>query len=147
MVYEQKASSCDPLTCSMWVLSADNKCYNLPHFLTKFCQIVFVITIFGFSTKNAFKWVQTSLVLGQQFLKWPLVAWEKPKIWRKKNQKYQNSHLTESTALFWWSILFWQKEPTILSIQHRTPKIGISRFSQNHKKTFSTFVVDIIYIL
>ena len=53
----------------VWMLSADNRkaliLWQNLQFLTKFFKIQMLIAIFGFSTKNTFIWVQTSLVLVQ----------------------------------------------------------------------------------
>ena len=51
------------------------------HIFKFFFQTIFkmqiLIIIFGFSTKNAFKWVQTTLVLVHYFLRYPLEFWGK----------------------------------------------------------------------
>ena len=44
--------------------------WNFSHFFKNFQNSHF-ISIFGFSTKNAFKWVPISLVLVQSFLRYP----------------------------------------------------------------------------
>ena len=49
------------LTISNRALSADNMT-NISNFLLKNLEIQIFIAIFGFSMKNAFKWVQTSLL-------------------------------------------------------------------------------------
>ena len=56
------------LTLSKQMWSADNNPKFSNFFLKKF-QIQIVIIIFGFTMKNALKWVQTSLVSVQWFLR------------------------------------------------------------------------------
>ena len=71
---ESHGSGCDKLWCG-WRLSLAMRVLtvgrNLQTFSIFLIKIWIFIAIFGFSMKNALKWVQTSLVLVQWFLRQP----------------------------------------------------------------------------
>ena len=64
--YESNSIHLAILTPSWCRVQTTAKIFQL--FFQKFFDIQIVIAIYGFSIENALKWVQTSLVLVQQFL-------------------------------------------------------------------------------
>ena len=56
-------------TLSKRMLSADRRQAKIVQLFSKISKIKIFIAIFGFIMQNAFKWVQTSLVLVLWFLK------------------------------------------------------------------------------